>query len=1085
MADNENANSSEYEEDTESEEPDSEDPDSDEADSEPGDDELELLKQLMTVNDKSFEELQLPPKVVRSTQKAWDSFVGVFERKEGAADSIYGAFFDAAPNLQGMFRAPRATMGLRILAGISQFVGSAHEPAQLRRHVEAIAFNHLDLDVTAPRVEIFREATMEVFDLELGALFGTHARFGLSAIMTYAGGAYIFARKEYAGRIRILLRSWNTAAKKGETVEQIEDLDSKSDDDEEEEEVAQEHVQADANLKSQDGTGKNPQLKVPTTFDEMFLFNAAVMGYANSTWMKFILEYFDPIVSNVANSYRLQEECDVLSLNLAKCKGDINLPEFKAVMLASLRSLVPKEWNSQHEVAWNWLWENVERLLRQQLGKPRAHQKALERFIGGLQQEHLTSYCRDQYKRFFQLAPSGQDFFKQSTTRLYFIAEKIVEMTVEMYRTPKKMVEELSGLGLRHVGYGVPTELFSPYVTSAVEVIRGMTTDDHTQTAFAWSLTLIAKIMVRTLVEGSTVVMQAINTNIEKNLKKAIAVAPRGKRAMELLNITVGTQSISPLYWAIESGSLVCAQAMIEDLLTIRADRDNYYFGADALFTRHPEVIKKLSSSAPSLLDPLLEGLIWRSRVISNGYRRVNCYCKHLMQDVDGNHHQALQWLVEYGNPVMISQFTVVLVADLMWTRLVAYHFLLGRCYFLFTLCLAVTSQSFLSIPSAMHRSETLEANIVVFICRVFLYLGSMCKILYTQIRSFVADCKSGAIDRTYYIPIPQYLFSLQSGGNFMLFWLLVGMCTTEPLWRCGAFSTTEDHIIFSTHCQSVLDDGTKRVYSMFSCLAILLYWTLLLDFSIFSMHISAYVLVFGRVLSEVALFIMALVFLVISYSTAIMALEHELLDFADFGTWLLSLTQMSLAMFPQVYYQEFEKEANLLVVVIAFVLIVSVILVNLLVAQLNQAYQHVYTDMQGYARLNRASVIVTTLEGISAKRWARFLQGMKFDERLEFNEGDVGLPGGVQIMEPAATNIVTVDSIRRFGGSSAVAMPWPEEDDSMEDRFDRLEKLIMTSVKKMGKSRKSKKKDGGSSNILSTLGGEASSDGSGSGGSD
>lgn len=50
----------------------------------------------------------------------------------------------------------------------------------------------------------------------------------------------------YAGRIRILLRSWNTAAKKGETVEQFEDLESKSDEEEEEEEVAQEHVQADA-----------------------------------------------------------------------------------------------------------------------------------------------------------------------------------------------------------------------------------------------------------------------------------------------------------------------------------------------------------------------------------------------------------------------------------------------------------------------------------------------------------------------------------------------------------------------------------------------------------------------------------------------------------------------------------------------------------------------------------------------------------------------------------------------------------------------------------------------------------------------
>lgn len=1078
---------SEYLEDSESEE--ASDEGSEEADSEPDDDELETLKKLMSVNDKSFDDLELPPKVVKSTQKAWETFVGVFERREGAADSLYGAFFDAAPNLQGMFRAPRATMGLRILAGLGQFVQAAHEPPVMRKHVEAIAFNHLDLDVTAPRVEIFREATMEVFDLELGALFGTRARMGLCAIMTYAGGVYIFARKEYASRIRILLRSWNTAAKKGEAVDQIDDLDSKSSEEEEEEEVAQEHVQADA-MKSQEGTGKNPQLKVPTTFDEMFLFNAAVMGYANSTWMKFILEYFDPIVSNVANSYRLQEECDVLSLNLAKCKGEINLPEFKAVMLASLRSLVPKEWNSQHEVAWNWLWENVERLLRQQLGRPRAHQKALEKFIGSLQQEQLTTYCRDQYKRFFQLAPSGQDFFKQSTTRLYFIAEKIVEMTVEMYRTPKKMVEELSGLGLRHVGYGVPTELFSPYVTSAVEVIRGMTAEDTTESAFAWSLTLIAKIMVRTLVEGSTVVMQAINTNIEKNLKKAIAVAPRGKRAMELLNITVGTQSISPLYWAIESGSLICAQAMIEDLLTIRADRDNYYFGADALFTRHPEVIKKLSTSAPSLLEPLLEGLIWRSRVISNGYRRVNCYCKHLMQYPDGNPHQALQWLVEYGNPVMISQFTIVLVADLMWTRLVAYHFLLGRCYFLFTLCLAVTSQSFLSYPSALGEPETLERNIVVFVIRVFLYLGSMCKIFYTQIRCFCADCRNGAIDRTFYIPIPQYLFSLQSGGNFVLLWLLVGMCIQEPIWHCGVFSMDGDHgdhgdhseVLFATHCDRV-DGGTKRIYSMFSCLAILLYWTLMLDFSIFSMHISAYVLVFGRVLSEVALFIMALIFLIISFSTAMMALEHELVDFADFGTWLLSLTQMSLAMFPQAYYQLFEQEANLLVVIIIFVLIVSIILVNLLVAQLNQAYQHVYTDMQGYARLNRASVIVTTLEGISAKRWARFLQGMKFEERLEFNEGDVGLPGGVQIMEPAATNIVTTDSIRRFGGSSAVAMPWPEEDDSMEDRFDRLEKLILSAVKKMGKPKKSKKRESGSSTLLSNLGGD--SDGSGSGGSD
>ena len=426
---------------------------------------------------------------------------------------------------------------------------------------------------------------------------------------------------------------------------------------------------------------------------------------------------------------------------------------------------------------------------------------------------------------------------------------------------------------------------------------------------------------------------------------------------MELLKITVGTQSISPLYWAIESGSLICAQAMLEDLLTIRADRDNYYYGADALFTRHPEVIKKLASSAPSLLDCLLDGLIWRSRVIVNGTRRVNCYLKHLVQDGDGKPHQALQWLVEYGNPITISMFTVVLVADLMWTRLVAYQFLIGRCYFLFTLCVAVTSQSFLSLGPG--EQETYERNIVIFACRIFIYCGSMCKILYNQLKLLQTDCRNHAFDRRCCIPIPQFLFSLKEAGNFVLLWILLGMCIQEPLWWCAQFTSTDEYLIFTTHCAAGSGSSAgRRLYSAFSCIAILLYWTLVLDFTIFSMHISAYVLVFGRVLSEVFLFVMALIFMIIAFASAVSAIEHEIDEFSGISTWLISLTQMALGMFPHDNYEQMKAEAGILMVISVFILMVSIILVNLLVAQLNQAYQHVYTDMQGYARLNRASVI-------------------------------------------------------------------------------------------------------------------------------
>ena len=53
-----------------------------------------------------------------------------------------------------------------------------------------------------------------------------------------------------------------------------------------------------------------------------------------------------------------------------------------------------------------------------------------------------------------------------------------------------------------------------------------------------------------------------------------------GKRASWVLIVKVGTQDISPLRWAIESGSLSAAKAIIEDLLTIRLR------GSKAVFTR-------------------------------------------------------------------------------------------------------------------------------------------------------------------------------------------------------------------------------------------------------------------------------------------------------------------------------------------------------------------------------------------------------------------------------------------------------------------------------------------------------------------
>ena len=39
------------------------------------------------------------------------------------------------------------------------------------------------------------------------------------------------------------------------------------------------------------------EMKVPTTFNEMLLFNASVMGYGSSTWMSIVLQQFDDMAA--------------------------------------------------------------------------------------------------------------------------------------------------------------------------------------------------------------------------------------------------------------------------------------------------------------------------------------------------------------------------------------------------------------------------------------------------------------------------------------------------------------------------------------------------------------------------------------------------------------------------------------------------------------------------------------------------------------------------------------------------------------------------------------------------------------------
>merc|ERR1719446_400469 len=327
-----------------------------------------------------------------------------------------------------------------------------------------------------------------------------------------------------------------------------------------------------------------------------------------------------------------------------------------------------------------------------------------------------------------------------------------------------------------------------------------------------------------------------------------------------------------------------------------------------------------------------------------------------------------------------------------------------------------------------------------------------MTRFLFLQTKYTIADCRTGSVVKLGgFLPIPSYLFNYQEFGSFVLTICLVLMLALEPVIHCLSAGTD---MLFYPHCEEA--SNIKDAYSIVSAIAMLLYWLLLTDLTVFSMRFSAFLLVIGCVASEVGLFLGALVYLIVTFASSISSLNQKLKDFAGMHMGALALWEIALGMYPTSHFETIVEETFVMIATAFFVIMVAVFLLNLLIAQLNGAYQVVYEDMVGYARLNRAAIIVTTMEQVSEKRWSRFLETQKFEERLEFGEGDIGLPGGLQVTEPSNANPTTVDAIRRFGGSTSPTMPWPEEENlegGDDDKFDRLEKLIVRATKNMGGS--------------------------------
>jgi hypothetical protein len=312
---------------------------------------------------------------------------------------------------------------------------------------------------------------------------------------------------------------------------------------------------------------------------------------------------------------------------------------------------------------------------------------------------------------------------------------------------------------------------------------------------------------------------------------------------------------------------------------------------------------------------------------------------------------------------------------------------------------------------------------------------------------------------------------------------MLMVMVAFEPILHC----MQDNHgVLFTDIC-----DRSKAFkffpYSVASMFAMFIYYALLIDLAVFNNRVSAYVLVCGRMLAEVGLFLLALVVLLLTFSSAFSCLDQKEKEFHGIPQGSMALWEMVLQMFSGVHYERLHEEPSILYGCFAYLVVTQIFLLNMLIAQLSCAYDAVYSDMVGYARLKRVLIIVESMPQVSAKRWSRWTQSLGFEQRIEFNEGDIGLANGLATTEAASLNPTTQDQIKRFGGSTSPSIQWPEEEsagDDDSDKFERLETLIKRAMERITKTGGGggKKKGGGSSAGMGTGSGEGAGSGDGEG---
>merc|ERR1719238_908070 len=150
-----------------------------------------------------------------------------------------------------------------------------------------------------------------------------------------------------------------------------------------------------------------------------------------------------------------------------------------------------------------------------------------------------------------------------------------------------------------------------------------------------------------------------------------------------------------------------------------------------------------------------------------------------------------------------------------------------------------------------------------------------------------------------------------------------------EPIFWCWGSPEANDQMFYE-FCASKKD--MRFPYTVFSMFAMFLYYLLLIDLTVISTRISAFSLVCVRMLSEVGLFLGALIGAVLTFACAISVLKQDNPDFAGIQKGAYALIRVVLGAYDAKRYSTFRDDPLVLVMALLFCILTVIFFLSMLV---------------------------------------------------------------------------------------------------------------------------------------------------------